>query len=82
MTDGSITLQTDRKTLERLDELATSLERSREDILNQALKAYLDDQAWQVAEIEAGLAELDRGIATPHDEVRAEMADYLRSKAT
>lgn len=80
MTDSATTLQADPEILEKLDNLASSLDRPRNELLNEALKAYLDDQAWQIAEIEAGLADLDRGAVTAHDDVRAEMAAYVKSK--
>jgi predicted transcriptional regulator len=46
MSKGTITLRTDPKTLERLDRLAGTLDRSRNYLVNQALKAFLDEQAW------------------------------------
>ncbi len=77
MTKGTITLRTDPETLDRLDRLAGALDRSRNYLVNQALKAFLDQQAWQIEEIEAGLAELDRGEGVPHESAMADMDSYL-----
>jgi len=66
-----ITIRTDAETLERLDRLAKATERSRNYLANQALKAFLDEQAWQIAAIQEGLASLDAGEGVPDEEVAA-----------
>ena len=81
MTKGSITVRTDPETLERLDRLASALDRSRNYLVNQALRAYLDQQAWQIEEIKAGLAELDRGEGVPHEKAMADLEARLAEKA-
>ena len=82
MTKGTITLRTDAETLDRLDKLAGSLDRSRNYLMNQALKSYLDEQAWQIEEIKAGLEELDRGEGVSAEEAEAIMDAFKKSKAT
>ena len=77
-----ITLRTDAETLDRLDKLAGSLDRSRNYLMNQALKSYLDEQAWQIEEIKAGLEELDRGEGVSAEEAEAIMDAFKKSKAT
>jgi predicted transcriptional regulator len=59
----------------QLEELAAATERPKAWLLEQALDAYLEIQAWQVAHIEKGLRELDRGESVPH----AEVATWLKS---
>ena len=44
-------------------------------LIDQALDAYLETQAWQVAHIEQGLADADAGRVVPHERVR----DWLES---
>ena len=78
MNNSSITVRTDSDTLQRLDRLAAELDRSRNHLVNQALKAYLDEQAWQIEEIKQGIAELDRGDSVPHEEVMAEMDTLIQ----
>ena len=81
MTKSSITVRTDPDTLERLDRLAGTLDRSRNDLVNQALRVYLHQQARQIEEIEAGLAELDKGEGVPHQLAMADLEARLAEKA-
>ena len=67
----TITIRTDPETLERLKKLAKATERSRNYLVNHALKAYLDEQAWQIAAIQEGLASLDAEGGIADDEVAA-----------
>ncbi len=78
MSTEAITIRTDRRTVERLDELAKALDRSRNYVVKQALEAYLEEQSWQLQAIEEGLASLDRGAGRPHDEVMAEVRAKIR----
>ncbi len=55
----------------RLDALAKTTERKRSWILEKALDAYLEDQAWQIARIEKGLTELKAGESVAHDDIAA-----------
>lgn len=48
-----------------LDALATATGRSRNHRITEAISAYVHSQEWQIAEIHAGLAELDAGHAIP-----------------
>ncbi len=52
-----------------IETLAKATDRSKSWLLEQALDAYLETQSWQVARIERGLAEIDRGDGVPHEEV-------------
>ena len=59
----------------RLDQLATTTDRPKSWLLERALDAYLEIQAWPLAHIEQGLQELDRGESVRH----AEIAAWLKS---
>lgn len=61
-----------------LDELAEATDRPRSWLLEQALDAYLEAQAWQVGHIRQGLAEIDRGEVVDHEAV----ADWLSTWGT
>ena len=52
-----------------IETLAKATDRPKSWLLEQALDAYLETQSWQVARIERGLAEIDRGDAVSHEEV-------------
>jgi predicted transcriptional regulator len=53
---------------EKLDQLAEKLDRSRSYMAVQAIEDFVAREEWQLAEIEAGLAEADRDeFGTPED---------------
>ena len=53
----------------RIDQLAKASDRSRSWLATDALRHYVDDQQWQLAEIESGLQDADAGRFVPHEEV-------------
>jgi len=62
--------------LEALDKLAQSMDRSRNWIVNRAIERYVAEQAWQIEEIKAAIAEADRGEFASEEEVRAAFARF------
>ncbi len=53
---------------DKLDQLAEKLDRSRSYMAARAIEDYVAREEWQLAEIEAGVAEADRGeFGTPED---------------
>jgi len=80
MTTEAFTVRADTETVKRLDELATQMDRSRNYLVNQAIKEYLELHAWQLGKIEAGLAAADRGELVPHDEVFNELRASLEQR--
>ena len=53
---------------DKLDKLAEATGRSKTTLAIEALKGYLEEQAWQIADIQEGLKEADRGdFATPRE---------------
>ena len=65
----SVTVELDDKSLQALDRLARRTERSRDDIIGQAVQDYLDLQAWQIDRIRAGIAAAERGDFASEEEV-------------
>lgn len=57
----AFTLRIPDATAEKLDELARKMDRSRSYVAAQAIEDFVAREAWQLAEIEAGLAEAERG---------------------
>jgi RHH-type transcriptional regulator, rel operon repressor / antitoxin RelB len=53
----------------RLDELAKATDRSRSWLAADALKNYVEDQQWQLAEIDQGLRDAQAGRIVPHEKV-------------
>lgn len=53
----------------RLDNLAKAVDRSRSWLTADALRTYLEEQQWQLAEIEEGLRDAEAGRVVPHEKV-------------
>jgi RHH-type rel operon transcriptional repressor/antitoxin RelB len=56
-----VTVRLDSGLKAKLEMLARSTRRSKSFLAAQAIAAYVDLNEWQIAEIEAGVAELDNG---------------------
>ena len=65
---------------EKLDALAAKLDRSRSYVAAQAIGDFVEREAWQLADIEAGLQEADKGDFATDAEVAATIAKYTRRK--
>jgi predicted transcriptional regulator len=66
----TIRLDDDDK-LATLDRLAASMDRSRNWIVNRAIERYIAEQAWQIGQIQEGIAQADRGEFASDEEVDA-----------
>ncbi len=64
-----LSLRISEEKAREIETLAKATDRPKSWLLEQALDAYLETQSWQVARIERGLAEIDRGAGRPHEEV-------------
>ena len=58
MTRRTTSIRLQGETLERLDHMAKSLDRSRSWLLNQAVERYLDHEEWFVASVKEGLVQV------------------------
>jgi len=74
VSDESITVQTSKEVVDDLDALAAATHRSRSEIVDQALRQFLDANAWQMERIRAGIEAAREGRVTPAEEVFAEIA--------
>lgn len=75
---ASITARIDEETRERLERLAEATQRSKSWLVAEAVRAYVDEQAWQVEAIRQGLAEAEAGSFASDAEVEAVFAKYAR----
>jgi predicted transcriptional regulator len=68
--------------ISELEQLAKQLDRTRNWLINDAVRWYLEVQKEQIAEIERRLAEIDRGEAefVPHDVVVKRGRERLQAK--
>ena len=67
---------------EELDQLATTMDRSRNWLVAEAIEQYLDIQRWQVDLIRERFAEAESGSSTfiPHEEVMRRQEERLKAK--
>jgi predicted transcriptional regulator len=80
-TTEAFTVRTEPDIIHQLDHMADSLGRSRNYIVNQALKEYLQHHAWQIEKITRGIETADRGELVNHDDMMQELEDLIEEKA-
>ena len=73
-----MTIRVDRKTKSRLEKLAKAMDRTKSYVAAEAIRAYVDLNEWQIAEIRAALREADAGDFASEEEVRAVMKKWKR----
>ena len=73
MATEAFTLRAETDIVHKLDDLAGSLDSSRND-------EDLETPAWQVEKITQGIAAADRGELVAHDAVMCGMEDLMRNK--
>jgi predicted transcriptional regulator len=64
----TLTVQLDSSLKEKFEALARRTRRPKSELAAEAITAYLDLDEWQIAEIKAGLAELEEGRIVPPEE--------------
>lgn len=67
MATEAFTVNAEAELVHQRDHLADSLARSRNDVVNQAFKEYLEPHVWQIEKITQGIAAADRGELIDHD---------------
>jgi RHH-type transcriptional regulator, rel operon repressor / antitoxin RelB len=73
-----LTVRLDPELERRLEELARRTHRSKASLATEAIAAYLELEAWQVAEIEAALEEADKGDFASDQEVEDTFRKWAR----
>lgn len=80
MATKSITIRTESEIVEKLSALAKSIDRSRNWVIEDALKQYIEQQAWYVKGVEQAKASLERGEGIAHEDLMAEMDALIEEK--
>lgn len=80
MSTEAFTIRADSETVHRLDALASRLDRSRNELINQAIAEYLDLHTWQIDKIQRGIDAANRGEVIPHEDVMAEMDALIQER--
>jgi predicted transcriptional regulator len=72
MASTTITIRTDKELAGKITALALAMDRSRNWVIEAALRQFVETQAWQIEGIKAAMASLDAGEGIPHEQVMVE----------
>lgn len=76
---AAFTIRVPDEVADRLNQLAQKLDRSRSYMAAQAIEDFVSFEEWQVAEMEAGIAEADRGEFASDDDVARVIGKYVKA---
>lgn len=76
MDTTTLTLRVPSEMKEQLDKLANATHRSKSYLAGEAIRQYLDLEAWQIGEIQQALKEADVNDFASDDEVDAVVSKY------
>lgn len=76
MDTTTLTLRVPSAMKEQLDKLANATHRSKSYLAGEAIRQYLDLEAWQIGEIQQALKEADANDFASDDEVNAVVRKY------
>jgi predicted transcriptional regulator len=62
--------------IDALERLAKATDRPRSWHIEQALDSYLEIQAWQIAQTEKSITEMDAGQGIAHEEIKQELRGW------
>ncbi len=77
MSNTSITIHTDTELVGKVAALATAMDCSRNRVIEDALRQYVETQAEQIAGIKEAIISLGNGEGIAHEQVMAEMEALL-----
>lgn len=75
----AFTIRVPDEVADRLNQIAQKLDRSRSYMAAQAIEDFVSREEWQLAEIEAGIAEADRGEFASDDDVARVVGKYVKT---
>jgi predicted transcriptional regulator len=81
MAGSTITVRTDPEVAAQIAFLAEAMDRSRNWVIEDALKQYIQAQSWQLEGIKQAQASLDRGEGIPFEAVMEEMDALIEQTA-
>ena len=73
-----MTIRVDRKTKTRLEKLAKAMDRTNSYVAAEAIRAFVELNEWQIAEIKAALKEADAGDFASAKEVQTVVKKWSR----
>ena len=81
MAGSTITVRTDPEVAAQITSLAQAMDRSRNWVIEEALRQYIKTQSWQIEGIKQAQASLARGEGVPFDAVMEEIEELIEQKA-
>ena len=75
----TLNIRIKKETRDKLVALADSTGRTQTFLVEEALEAFCDLHAWQVAAIQEGIRAVKEGRVTPHEEVKSHWEQKLQS---
>jgi len=80
----TLSIRAEEETLQALDQIAKSLDRNRNWLINEAIKNYLELHQWQIEQVRRGVADAEAGRTLSHEQVKKRIlerhAKTLKSK--
>ena len=70
-------IRADSQTMEALGRIAEAMDRSRNWVINDALKAYVEDNAWLEEQVDKSRQEIAEGKGIVHEEAMAQMRQHI-----
>ena len=80
MSTQTITIRTESNTVKKIGAIARAMDRSRNWVIEDALKQYIDQQAWYLEGIQQAQASLEAGKGIPHEELMAEISELINDR--
>jgi RHH-type transcriptional regulator, rel operon repressor / antitoxin RelB len=72
----SVSGRIDKSISEKLNLLSKATARSRSFLISEAIKAYVDEQSWQIEAIKEGIKQADQGKFASKAKIRKTFAKY------
>ena len=76
-TTANFSIRLPQETKAKIDTLARAMGRPRNYLIAEAIERYIQEESWQIAEIQAGIAEDDAGLSVPHEEVMRDAYEVI-----
>ncbi|MCQ2958254.1 MAG: TraY domain-containing protein [Candidatus Gastranaerophilales bacterium] len=70
MASEQFSLRLSKDTKSRLEQLAQATGRTKAFLANDAIKKYLDMEAWQISAIQTGLNDIDNNNTVDYDKIK------------
>ena len=75
-----ISVRTEENTVQKLDQLAESMDRNRNWLINEAIRNFLELHEWRRSQVRQGIADSDAGRSVSTTELRNRIAKRHAAK--